>query len=88
MVIHAPLWILLVGMGSAFLAGFCLKYWVHARRFERRNHLGLEHFASYSELMSSRFVEGAAQVFGNVLVGVGLLFVLLVAARELLPGWQ
>ena len=74
-----------MGMASAFLAGGLLRWWVNARRFERRSPLGIEQFKSYPDLCSSRFAEGLASTTANVLVAIGLVFVLLVAARQLLP---
>ena len=83
---HAPYWALGLGLVSAFLAGFLLRWWVNARRFERRSPLGIEQFKDYSDLWASRLAEGLGGIVSNVLLAVGLGFVLLIAARQLLPG--
>lgn len=82
----APLWALWLGLGGAFLAGFSLRYWVHAQRFNRRNALGIEQFNSYTDLWSSRFVEALAGLISNLVLAVGLGFVLLIVARYLMSG--
>lgn len=83
---HAPYWALWLGMLCAFLAGGLLRWWVNARRFERRSPLGIEQFKDYADLWSSRLAEGLASITANVLLAIGLGFVLLIAARQLLPG--
>jgi hypothetical protein len=82
----APMWALWLGLGSAFLAGFALRYWINVRRFERLNPLGLEQFRSYADLWSSRFMETLASIASNLLLAIGLGIVLLIAARLLFPG--
>lgn len=82
---HAPYWALELGLVSSFLAGFMLRWWVNARRFERRSPLGIEQFKNYADLWSSRVAEGVAGIVSNVLLAIGLGFVLLIATRQLLP---
>ena len=81
---NAPMWALWLGFFGSFVAGFCLRFWAHARRFERRNELGIEQYNSYGDLMSSRAIEAMAGLVGNVLLAVGLGFVLLIVSRYLL----
>jgi hypothetical protein len=83
--LNAPAWILWLGLVGALLAGFCLRWWANARRFERRNALGIEQFESYGDLMSSRFLEALAGIVGNLMLAAALCLLLLIAAQYL-PG--
>jgi hypothetical protein len=80
------MWVLWLSLACACLAGFALRYWVNARRFERLNPLGLEQFKNYADLWSSRFMETLASIVSNLLLAIGLAFVLLIAARLLFAG--
>jgi len=80
------MWALWLGLFGSFIAGFCLRFWAHARRFERRNELGIEQYNSYGDMMSSRALETLAGLVGNVLLAAGLCFVLVIASRHLFLG--
>lgn len=84
--LSAPMWVYLLGMGCALGAGFLLRYWIHARRFNRRSSFGIEQFDGYSDLWTARLVETLASIISGLLLAVGLGFVMLIAARYLLPG--
>jgi len=79
------MWVLWLGFGSSFLAGFSLRYWINSRRFERVNHLGIEQFDGYGDLWSSRFIETMVGTISHTLLAIGLVFVLLIVIRNLLP---
>jgi hypothetical protein len=82
------MWVYLLGMGCALCAGFLLRYWVQARRFDRRSPFGTEQFNGYSDLWTSRLVETLASLISSLMLAAGLGFVMLIAARYLLPGIQ
>lgn len=82
--LNAPIWALWVGLVGSFIAGASLRWWASARRFERRNELGVELYSSYSDMMGSKFVEGLANMLGGILLAVTLGFVMLIGARMLL----
>jgi hypothetical protein len=82
------MWVYLLGMGCALCAGFLLRYWVQARRFDRRSPFGIEQFNGYSDLWTSRLVETLASLISSLMLAAGLGFVMLIAARYLLPGIQ
>jgi hypothetical protein len=82
------MWVYLLGIGCALCAGFLLRYWVQARRFDRRSPFGIEQFNGYSDLWTSRLVETLASLISSLMLAAGLGFVMLIAARYLLPGIQ
>lgn len=84
--LHAPLWVYVLGMCCALGAGFLLRYWVSARRFNRRSQFGIEQFNGYSDLWASRLFEALASIFSSLLLATGLGFLMLIALRYLLPG--
>lgn len=81
---YAPEWVYWLGMGSALLGGFMIRHWVGARRFNRRNSLGVEQFGGYAHLWESRIVEAGASIVAGLMLSAGLGFMLLIVARYLL----
>lgn len=82
----APTWLVLIFSFGGLIGGGCLTWWAAARRFERRNPIGIEQFSSYAQMMSSRTSEGFAKFLGNALVLLGLAGLLLVAVRLAFQG--
>lgn len=84
----APLWVYVLGICSALGGGFTLRYWVNARKFNRRSPFGIEQFDGYSDKMASGFVETLGAIVANLMIGAGLAIFLMLAARYLLTGLQ
>jgi len=82
---NAPIWLLAIAGGGALFSGALLRLWVSSQRFARLNPLGIETFDSLGSMASTRFTETLAGWVSNLLLGIGLLFGLLIAARYLLP---
>ena len=80
----APIWAYVLGICCALGGGFALRYWVNARRFNRRSPFGIEQFHGYSDKMTSGFIETLAAIVANLMIGAGLAIFLMLAARYLL----
>jgi len=84
----APMWVYWLGLACALTGGFLLRYWVHARRFNRRSPLGIKQFHGYSDLWTSRLLETLASILSSLMLAAGVGFAMLIAARYLVPGLQ
>ncbi len=84
----APLWAYVLGICCALGGGFTLRYWVNARKFNRRSPFGIEQFNGYSDKMASGFIETLGAILANLMIGAGLAIFLMLAARYLLTGLQ
>ena len=84
--LNAPMWAYVLGICCALGGGFTLRYWVNARRFNRRSSFGIEQFNGYSDKMASGFIETVASIVANLMIGAGLAIFLMLAARYLLAG--
>jgi len=82
----APIWLLGVACAGGLVSGIFLRLWVSSQRFSRLNALGVEAFDSLSSMAAARFTESLAGWTANVLIGIGALFGLVIAARILLSG--
>lgn len=84
----APIWAYVMGICCALAGGFTLRYWVNARRFNRRSSFGIEQFNGYSDKMTSSFVESLAAILANLMIGAGLAIFLMLVGRYMLEGLQ
>lgn len=63
------------GLGLiAIAAGFALSYYVNARRFNRRNGMGVELFTSYAASVGIRMYENLIMAGSRVLIIGGMIF--------------
>jgi hypothetical protein len=69
---------LYVMLGAGILAlviGFALSFYVNARRFNRRNQMGLELFTSYGAAVGVRLYESMVVIVSRVLIFVGAILI-------------
>lgn len=58
------------------LSGVAIRFRVGQRRFKRRNPFGMEIYSSYAKGVATRLLEGVANLFGRILILLGILLII------------
>ncbi len=58
------------------ILGMVIRYAIGKRRFNRRNHVGMELFPSYGQAVLTRIAEAFGRIIGALLILVGIVLFL------------
>jgi prolipoprotein diacylglyceryltransferase len=59
-----------------FLTGIVLRFWIHARKFNRRTITGLEGFSSYGRAVTITFIEKLGIVLSKIMILAAIILFL------------